>query len=62
VDLDPELIFLVVVLSELLVKTFGVLELADFVSVDFDGRHQPDPTTGIIWSAVPAAGNKFADC
>ena len=55
-DLDPELIFLVVVLSKPLVKTLGVLELADFVGVDSDGRHQPDPTTGVSWSAMNLKG------
>ena len=39
VDLDPDLVFLVVVLAEPLVETLGVLELADFVGIDLDGRH-----------------------
>jgi hypothetical protein len=35
-----------VVLAEPLVKTLGVLELADFVGINLYGRHQPNPTIG----------------
>jgi hypothetical protein len=40
VDLDPDFVFLVVIFSEPLVETLGVFERADFIGVDFDGRHQ----------------------
>jgi hypothetical protein len=40
VDLDPDFVFLVVVLAEPLVKTLRILERTDLVGIDFDGRHQ----------------------
>jgi hypothetical protein len=39
VDLDPDFIFLVMVLAEPIVKALGVLELADLVRVALDGRN-----------------------
>jgi hypothetical protein len=40
VDLDPDFGFLGVVLAEPFVEALGVLERADPVGVDFNGRHQ----------------------
>ena len=40
VDLDPEFVFLVVVLAEPLVEALRVLEEADLVGIDPDRRHQ----------------------
>jgi hypothetical protein len=38
--------FFVVVLAEPLVKTLGVLELADFVGINLYRRHQPNSAIG----------------
>src|SRR5260370_11403153 len=66
VDFDPDLGFLVVVLTKPLVETLGVLELADSVGVDLDGRHQPDPTISLLRqrsrpkeTALPKSGPQF---
>src|SRR5258706_4298551 len=37
VDLDPDLVFLDVVLAEPLIETLRVFELADFIGIDFGG-------------------------
>src|SRR5581483_655441 len=43
-DLDPDLVFGVVVLAEPVVKGGGSRELSDIPRLDRDGTHQPNPS------------------